>query len=141
MKQYRMCGPEGSVRCQTLPRKPEVFIRLCGVSKYKNLRSPNERTAASSRRFNLSFTCETPVNFQQLLTEPGRNVMPIVERPRLAEFPIISYETGYTSRSHIDAAFRAAGLHLDVMPVAMDTDVIKTCVELGLGVGIVAAIA
>lgn len=60
---------------------------------------------------------------------------------RLAQFPIITYETGYTGRSHIDDAFRAAGLDIDVVLVAMDADVIKTYVDLGLGVGIVAAIA
>jgi len=60
---------------------------------------------------------------------------------RLAQFPIITYETGYTGRSHIDDAFRAAGLEINVVLVAMDADVIKTYVELGLGVGIVAAIA
>lgn len=60
---------------------------------------------------------------------------------RLAQFPIITYEAGYTGRAHIDAAFRAAGLEPQVVLVAMDADVIKTYVELGLGVGIVAAIA
>ena len=60
---------------------------------------------------------------------------------RLAQFPIVTYETGYTGRSHIDEAFRRAGLALNVVLVAMDADVIKTYVDLGLGVGIVAAIA
>jgi len=60
---------------------------------------------------------------------------------RLAQFPIITYETGYTGRSHIDDAFRAVGQDINVVLVAMDADVIKTYVDLGLGVGIVAAIA
>ena len=60
---------------------------------------------------------------------------------RLSKFPIITYELGYTGRSHIDDAFRAAGLDLNVVLAAMDADVIKTYVELGLGVGIVASIA
>jgi LysR family transcriptional regulator, cys regulon transcriptional activator len=60
---------------------------------------------------------------------------------RLAQFPIITYESGYTGRSHIDDAFRAAALDINVVLVAMDADVIKTYVDLGLGVGIVAAIA
>ncbi len=60
---------------------------------------------------------------------------------RLAEFPIVTYETGYTGRSHIDQAFQAAGVPLHVVLAAMDADVIKTYVELGLGMGIVAAIA
>ncbi len=60
---------------------------------------------------------------------------------RLNEFPLITYESGYTGRSHIDDAFAKAGLKPDIVLVAMDADVIKTYVELGMGVGIVAAIA
>ncbi|MGC4396998.1 CysB family HTH-type transcriptional regulator [Hydrogenophaga sp. T2] len=60
---------------------------------------------------------------------------------RLAAFPIITYDRGYTGRSHIDDAFARAGLRPDVVITAMDADVIKTYVELGMGVGIVASIA
>ncbi len=60
---------------------------------------------------------------------------------RLAQFPLITYEPGYTGRAHIDAAFQQAGLAPQIVLEAMDADVIKTYVELGLGVGIVAAIA
>ncbi|PRD66059.1 CysB family HTH-type transcriptional regulator [Malikia granosa] len=59
----------------------------------------------------------------------------------LAAHPIITYELGYTGRSHIDAAFASAGLQPDVVLTAMDADVIKTYVELEMGVGIVASIA
>ena len=60
---------------------------------------------------------------------------------QLAAYPIITYEVGYTGRSHIDDAFAAAGLQPDVVLTAMDADVVKTYVELGMGVGIVASIA
>ena len=60
---------------------------------------------------------------------------------RLAQFPIITYEPGYTGRSHIDEAFKRQDLALKVVLSAMDADVIKTYVELGMGVGIIAAIA
>lgn len=59
----------------------------------------------------------------------------------LVRFPIITYEVGYTGRSHIDNAFATAGLHPEVVLTAMDADVIKTYVELEMGVGIVASIA
>lgn len=59
----------------------------------------------------------------------------------LAGYPIITYEQGYTGRAHIDDAFARAGLSPDVVLTAMDADVIKTYVELGMGVGIVASIA
>lgn len=60
---------------------------------------------------------------------------------RLSEFPIITYDTGYTGRLHIDEAFAAAGLSFNLVLTAMDADVVKTYVALGLGVGIVASIA
>ena len=57
-----------------------------------------------------------------------------VSLQRLSEFPLITYEAGYTGRSHIDDAFAKAGLTPDIVLVAMDADVIKTYVELGMGV-------
>lgn len=60
---------------------------------------------------------------------------------QLAREPIITYDTGYTGRTHIDEAFARAGLKPNVVLTAMDADVIKTYVELGIGVGIVASIA
>jgi LysR family cys regulon transcriptional activator len=60
---------------------------------------------------------------------------------QLIRYPIITYEVGYTGRSHIDDAFSAEGLQPDVVLTAMDADVIKTYVELGMGIGIVASIA
>ncbi|WP_018991162.1 CysB family HTH-type transcriptional regulator [Aromatoleum toluclasticum] len=59
----------------------------------------------------------------------------------IAEYPLITYHEGFTGRSIIDRAFAAAGLAPDVAMSAMDADVIKTYVELGLGVGIVASMA
>lgn len=59
----------------------------------------------------------------------------------LAAYPIITYEQGYTGRAHIDEAFERESLAPDVVLTAMDADVIKTYVELGMGVGIVASIA
>ena len=60
---------------------------------------------------------------------------------QLAKYPLITYNLGFTGRSHIDNAFELAGLHPEIALTAMDADVIKTYVELGMGVGIVASIA
>jgi LysR family cys regulon transcriptional activator len=59
----------------------------------------------------------------------------------LAKYPIITYDTAFAGRTHIDAAFGARGLAVDVVLSAIDADVIKTYVELGLGIGIIAAMA
>lgn len=60
---------------------------------------------------------------------------------QLAQYPIVTYEVGYTGRAHIDEGFSRAGLVPQIVLTAMDADVIKTYVELGMGVGIVASIA
>lgn len=59
----------------------------------------------------------------------------------LAEQPLITYHEGFTGRGRIDRAFADAGLTPDIVMSALDADVIKTYVELGLGVGIVASMA
>ncbi len=59
----------------------------------------------------------------------------------LAQYPIITYNPAFSGRSHIDEAFTAHGLVPDIVLTAIDADVIKTYVELGLGIGIIAAVA
>ena len=59
----------------------------------------------------------------------------------LAEYPIITYHEGFTGRASIDRQFADAGLAPDIVLSAIDADVIKTYVEVGLGIGIVAAMA
>ncbi len=59
----------------------------------------------------------------------------------LARFPIITYDFTFTGRSQINAAFDAEGLTPKVVLTALDSDVIKTYVELGMGVGIIAEMA
>jgi len=99
---------------------------------------------------------EALASFDQLVTLPCYRwthsiILPVghpllsLDRPitlaDLVAYPIITYEQGYTGRAHIDEAFEAAGLKPDVVLTAMDADVIKTYVELEMGVGIVASIA
>lgn len=59
----------------------------------------------------------------------------------LAAFPLITYHSGYTGRSHIDDAFQRAGLECDIVMTAMDADVIMTFVRMGLGLGVIASMA
>jgi len=56
----------------------------------------------------------------------------------ICRWPLITYRQGITGRSRIDEAFARKGLIPDVVLSAQDSDVIKTYVELGLGVGLVA---
>ncbi|GAB3450169.1 CysB family HTH-type transcriptional regulator [Insolitispirillum peregrinum] len=59
----------------------------------------------------------------------------------LAQWPIITYHDGFTGRPRIDQAFAEANLSWDLVMAAMDADVIKTYVQLGLGIGIIASMA
>ena len=79
-----------------------------------------------------------------IVVPPGHPLLDVqgpVTLEQLVNYPIITYEQGYTGRSHIDEAFQAQNLRPDVVLTAMDADVIKTYVELGMGVGIVASVA
>jgi LysR family cys regulon transcriptional activator len=60
---------------------------------------------------------------------------------KVAQYPVITYDFAFTGRNKINAAFQAKGLTPNVVLTAIDTDVIKTYVELGLGIGIVAHMA
>lgn len=71
---------------------------------------------------------------------------PLLERPKptlqdIANYPIITYQEGFTGRIKIDETFKHLGLTPDIAISALDADVIKTYVELGLGVGIIASMA
>jgi LysR family transcriptional regulator, cys regulon transcriptional activator len=59
----------------------------------------------------------------------------------LAKYPLVTYVFGFTGRSRLDEAFQAKNLSPRVVFTASDSDVIKTYVRLGLGVGIVAHMA
>jgi LysR family cys regulon transcriptional activator len=67
-----------------------------------------------------------------------------VDNPTLAdiaEYPIVTYQEGFTGRNNVDRVFAEAGLVPDVVLSAIDADVIKTYVDIGLGVGIIASMA
>lgn len=59
----------------------------------------------------------------------------------LATFPLVTYDAAFAGRNKIDLAFQRRGLKPDVVLEAIDADVIKTYVELGMGVGIIAGLA
>jgi len=60
---------------------------------------------------------------------------------QLAGEPLITYHPSFTGRSRIDRAFAARRLAPSIVLEAIDSDVIKTYVRLGMGIGIVAEMA
>ncbi len=78
-----------------------------------------------------------------VLVRPGH---PLAALGRLtleavAAHPVVTYVFGFTGRSRLDKAFGERGLDPNVVLTAVDSDVIKTYVRLGLGVGILANMA
>lgn len=80
---------------------------------------------------------------RSVLVKPGHPLARVkkLTLADLAQHPIVTYVFGFTGRSQLDQAFKARGLHPDVVLTAVDADVIKTYVRLDLGVGIVATMA
>ncbi|THF59330.1 HTH-type transcriptional regulator CysB [Pseudothauera rhizosphaerae] len=59
----------------------------------------------------------------------------------IARWPIVTYDFAFTGRNQINKAFLGRGLKPNVVLTAIDSDVIKTYVGMGLGVGILARMA
>lgn len=70
-----------------------------------------------------------------ILTEKGLSLS------ALAKWPLVTYDPAFSGRSRINRAFERAGLSPNVVLAAIDADVIKTYVSLGLGLGIIARMA
>ncbi len=70
---------------------------------------------------------------------------PLLKNPltleALSQHPIVTYDFAFANRSLVQKAFEGRGLQPNVVLTALDADVIKTYVELGLGVGILAKMA
>ena len=69
-------------------------------------------------------------------TQPSALRQPILTLESIAQYPIVTYDFAFTGRSKINQGFEANGLNPNVVLTAIDSDVIKTYVELGLGIGI-----
>jgi len=86
---------------------------------------------------------ETCYEWHHALLVPLQHPLSVgdISLERLASFPILTYNFGFTKRSNIESAFKNAGLEADITLAAADTDVIKTYVRLGMGVGLIAGMA
>ena len=103
----------------------------------------------------IGIATEALADFPELVTMPCYEWNRVVIMPKhhplakakpltleaLVKFPIVTYDFSFTGRSAINAAFSAKGLEPNVVLTALDSDVIKTYVELGMGVGIIAQMA
>jgi LysR family cys regulon transcriptional activator len=82
--------------------------------------------------------------WQHVMVVPPGHALAGVERPTLAQLaahPLVLYHPTVTGRTRIDQAFERAQMHPLIALEGIDSDVIKTYVRLGLGVGIVTELA
>lgn len=60
---------------------------------------------------------------------------------QVAQYPIVTYDHAFSGRTVIDDVFAAHDIQPDIVLEAIDADVIKTYVDVGLGIGIIAGMA
>ena len=103
----------------------------------------------------IGMATESLADYPELVTMPAyewQHVLvlpldhPLAKKERvtledIAAEPLITYHPSFTGRTRIDAAFAAKKLAPRIVLEAIDSDVIKTYVRLGLGIGIVAEMA
>jgi DNA-binding transcriptional LysR family regulator len=106
-------------------------------------------------RADLAVATETLDRFSELVTRPLYRWHHCVVVPKghaltkekrltlkkIAEYPLVTYDAAFTGRSALDDTFGEAGVAMNVVLTAIDTDVIKTYVRQGLGIGIIAGVA
>lgn len=140
-----------------LPSVIKTFIdRYPGVRLVLHQGSPNQVCEeVESGQADLAIATEALGGEESLVVLPcyewNRSIIaprghPVLEVPHLtltevARHPIITYAFAFTGRSQINASFAAQGLRPNVVLSAIDADIIKTYVSLGLGVGIIASMA
>jgi LysR family cys regulon transcriptional activator len=82
--------------------------------------------------------------WHHVIVVPAQHPLAAVERPtleQLAAEPLVTYHPTFAGRSRVDAAFARAHIKPTIALEAIDSDVIKTYVRVGMGVGIVAEMA
>lgn len=82
--------------------------------------------------------------WQHMLVVPKEHVL--ASKPRIAlsdliAYPMVTYHPSYTGRAKIDQVFANRNLKPNVVLEAIDSDVIQTYVQMGMGIGIVAEMA
>ena len=142
---YFLPGPVAQLR----KRFPKVNISLHQGAPDQVARMVIDEVA------DIGLATESLTQFDELVTLPCYEwhhavVMPAnhplaqVERislEDLAVLPLVSYHPSFSGRSRVDAAFATRSLKPDIVLEAIDADVIKTYVRIGLGVGIVSELA
>lgn len=140
-----------------LPFFVEQFLSLYPDIKLNIQQGTPEQVAALLEQGDVDIAIATEVlaSREKLVALPcyqwSRSVItkkehPLAQKHRLelediVQFPIITYVHGFTGRYKQDEVFKKHHLQPDIVLSAVDADVIKTYVRLGLGIGIIANMA
>lgn len=103
----------------------------------------------------IAIATETIANSKDLVTLPCYQWQHVLVAPKqhpifnvknmtleeLSKYPLITYDSAFAGRSRIDEAFAMRQITPDIVLEAIDADVIKTYVEVGMGLGIIAGVA
>lgn len=82
--------------------------------------------------------------FERVLVVPMGHALVRMRRPTLkaiARYPLVTYEPQFMGRRDLVRAFERAGLEPKLLVSAIDADVIKMCVEQGMGVAVISEMA
>jgi LysR family cys regulon transcriptional activator len=131
-------GNYPSVELQILEGNPRELVDMAAANKVdfaictEEMGRHPELSSIDCNRWNRCLIApkDHPVLAQELVT-----------LKTLCRYPLITYVAGFTGRGHIEATFRRARLTPHVVLSATDTDVIKTYVREGMGIGIIAELA
>lgn len=140
-----------------LPKVLKAFMaKYPGITLHIHQGTPMQIAEEASRGvIDLAISTEALHLFENLVVLPCyewsryllvRRDHPLAQQEKtsleeLADYPLVTYVAGFGGRAQLDQAFEKAHLHPQVALTAVDADVIKTYVRLGLGVGVVATMA
>lgn len=165
LKEEVKSGTQGTLTVSTthtqarhvLPKVVKAFIsRYPDVQLVLKQGNPEDICSlVESGYADLAIGTDTAVPFPNLVQLPcfslPRSVVAPVGHPILAKkqftledvaaYPIITYDPRYSGRWRVMNAFKKAGLNPTIILSAIDADVCKTYVELGLGIGILTTVA
>ena len=100
--------------------------------------------ATESIGHNENIICIPCYSWNRVLVFPKNHVLSSIKEitlQNIASYPMITYDYAFTGSTIVSKVFKEANISPNIMLTAIDADVIKTYVELNLGVGLIAEMA
>ena len=100
--------------------------------------------ATESIGHNANIICIPCYSWNRVLVFPKNHALSSIKEitlQKIASYPMITYDYAFTGSTIVSKVFKEANISPNIMLTAIDADVIKTYVELNLGVGLIAEMA